>query len=213
MSDVTPLRESAPKPGGLCDVAPSRFDRIGSDSYFTIDADWVIPALCGAIHVSGPILEPCAGRGHMALELRKLGFKVDAADLHIHADPLIGDIVTGADALERTSLAGYRYLITNFPYGQQDDMLARLLPIGVADGCRIVTLARSEWSSARERRALVHDNPCFAGEVRLTKRPVWVRPVIASPRHWFSWFCWDYRPRLQGREPFLRFAGAGRSSG
>jgi hypothetical protein len=56
--------------GNLCDVAPSRFKRLESDGYFTLDADWIIPALCRAVQVEGPILEPCAGRGHMVRELR-----------------------------------------------------------------------------------------------------------------------------------------------
>jgi hypothetical protein len=32
--------------GHRCDVAPSRFERFGQDQYFTLDADWIIPALC-----------------------------------------------------------------------------------------------------------------------------------------------------------------------
>jgi hypothetical protein len=48
----------------LCDMAPSRFKRF---------ADWIILALCRAVQVEGPILEPCAGRGHMVRELRALG--------------------------------------------------------------------------------------------------------------------------------------------
>jgi hypothetical protein len=46
-----------------CDIAPSRFARIDREGYFTIDADWLVPALCRAVHVEGPILEPCAGAG------------------------------------------------------------------------------------------------------------------------------------------------------
>ena len=72
--------------GNLCDVAPSRFERFDQDEYFTIDAGWIIPALCCAVQVEGPILEPCAGRGHMVHELRALGFDVRAADLYAYAD-------------------------------------------------------------------------------------------------------------------------------
>ena len=57
------------------------------------------------------------------------------------------------------------------------------------------------------RRALIYENARFAGEVRLTKRPEWVRPAIASPRHWFSWFVWSSEPRAPSQDPFLRFAG------
>jgi hypothetical protein len=54
------------------------------------------------------------------------------------------------------------------------------------------------------RRALIHENAQFAGEVRLTKRPEWVRPAIASPRHSFSWFVWSSEPRAPAQGPFLR---------
>jgi hypothetical protein len=40
-----------------CDVAPSRFKRFERDGYFTLDADWIIPALCRAVQVEGPILD------------------------------------------------------------------------------------------------------------------------------------------------------------
>jgi hypothetical protein len=41
--------------GNRCDVAPSRFKRLDLDEYFTIDAGWIIPALCCAVQVEGPI--------------------------------------------------------------------------------------------------------------------------------------------------------------
>jgi hypothetical protein len=198
--------------GNLCDVAPSRFERVERDGYFTIDANWIVPALCGAVHVEGPVLEPCAGRGHMVRELRALGFVVRGADLYTYADTLVPDIRTGSDVFDLKSVAGYRFIVTNLPYREQAAILAHLLPIAARDGAHVAILARSEWSSAAARRALIHDNAGFAGEVRLTKRPEWVRPAIASPRHWFSWFLWSSESRAPGQDPFLRFAGHAKGS-
>jgi hypothetical protein len=139
---------------------------------------------------------------------------VDASDLYAYRDPLVSDIEVGVDVLGLQSLAGYRFVITNLPYREQAAILAHLLPIAARDGAWVAVLARSEWASATDerrrpprRRALVHDNLHFAGEVRLTNRPVWVRPMIASPRHWFSWFVWLPEPRSPGRDAFLRFSG------
>jgi hypothetical protein len=98
--------------GNLCDVAPSRFKRFDRDEYFTIDAGWIIPALCCAVQVEGPVLEPCAGRGHMVRQLRELGYVVHAADLYAYANPLVPAIVTGADIFDLKSLAGYRFIVT-----------------------------------------------------------------------------------------------------
>ena len=120
-------------------------------------------------------------------------------------DSLVPDIKTG-DVFDFKSLAGYRFIVTNLPYREQAAILAHLLPIAARNGAHVAVLARSEWSSAKARRALVHENAWFAGEVRLTKRPEWVRRAIASPRHWFSWFVWSSEPRAAGQDPFLRFA-------
>jgi hypothetical protein len=192
--------------GNLCDVAPSRFERFERDGYCTLDANWIIPALCRAVQVEDPILEPCAGRGHMVRELRALGFVVHGADLYAYADSLVPDIKTDADVFDLRSLAGYRFVVTNLPYASR--------PPSSPTSCRsqpaterMWRLAHSEWSSAKARRALVHENAWFAGEVRLTKRPEWVRPAIASPRHWFSWLVWSSEPRAAGQDPYLRFAG------
>ena len=192
---------------GRCDIAPSRFARLGNDEYFTEDAPWIVRALCGTVHIEGPIYKPCAGRGHITVELRALGFEVRAADLYAYPNPLVDDIASGVDVFDLRSLAGFRFVIGNLPYARQDDILRHLLPIAARDGCSVATLARSEWRSARERRALVHDNPHFAGEVALSRRPVWVRPVTSSPRHWFSWFVWSPEPRTPQQASFLRFAG------
>jgi hypothetical protein len=148
----------------------------------------------------------------MVRELRGLGFVVRAADLYSYADPLVPDIETGADVFDLKSVADYRFVVTNLPYREQAAILAHLLPIAARDGAHVAVLARSEWSSAAARRALIHENARFAGEVRLTKRPEWVRPAIASPRHWFSWFVWSSEPRAPGQDPFLRFAGHAKGS-
>jgi hypothetical protein len=198
---------SASGTGNLCDVAPSRFERFERDEYITLDADRIIPALCHAVQVEGPILEPYAGRGHMVRELRAQGFVVRGADLFAYADSLVPDMKTGVDVLDLKSLADYRFIVTNLPYREQPAILAHLLPIAARDGVRVAVLARSEWSSAVARHALIHENAQFAGEVRLTKRPEWVRPAIASPRHWFSCFVWSSEPRAPSQDPFLRFAG------
>jgi hypothetical protein len=136
-----------------------------------------------------------------------LDFVVRGADLHAYADSLVPDMKTGADVFDLKSLGGYRFIVTNLPCHGQAAILAHLLPVAARDGVRVAVLARSGRSSAAARRALIHQNAQFAGEVRLTKRPEWVRPAIASPRHWFSWFVWSPVPRAPGQDPFLRFAG------
>ena len=45
------------KAAGLGDIAPSRFDRRAADGYFTIDSDWIIPALARAVQIEAPVLD------------------------------------------------------------------------------------------------------------------------------------------------------------
>ena len=74
------------------------------------------PALLKHVRVAGRILEPCAGRGHLVVELRKRRLEVVARDLVAHEDPLIGDIETPLDMDAIKSLAGFNWLITNPPF-------------------------------------------------------------------------------------------------
>ena len=47
-------------PIGHADIAPSRFERIEGDGYFTLDSDWIVPALLRSVPIRGRVLEPAA---------------------------------------------------------------------------------------------------------------------------------------------------------
>ena len=124
--------------------------------------------------VEGPILEPWARPRSYGSRAARARFLLCAPPIFTRTpDSLVPDIKTGADVFDLKSLAGYRFIVTNLPYREQAAILAHLLPIAARDGVRVAVLARSKWSSAAARRALVHENARFAGEVRLTKRPEW----------------------------------------
>jgi hypothetical protein len=84
------------QPLGHADIAPSRYDRIEGDGYLTLDAPWVVPALLRSVpEISGQILEPAAGRGHISLELRRAGFNVVSRDIRRYLAPLVDGIGVG----------------------------------------------------------------------------------------------------------------------
>ena len=84
------------QPRGHADIAPSRYDRIEGDGYLTVDAPWLVPALLRSVpEISGRILEPAAGRGHISLELRRAGFDVVSCDIRSYLDPLVDGIGIG----------------------------------------------------------------------------------------------------------------------
>lgn len=209
--ELAPISGAASEIARRGGIAPTRFRRFDNDNYFTIDADWIIPALLSKVPIEGRILEPAAGRGHLVHEFRQRGFSVVAIDVCAYEEPLIADIRI-ADMRAINSLQGFAWAVTNLPYGEQDLLAAHLVALGARDGCGVALLTRAEWIVARARRALVHAHPNFAGVLHLTSRPRWSEVQIASPRHNFAWLVWSASPRQAGVPPWVQFAGKERSS-
>jgi hypothetical protein len=70
-----------------------------------------------------------------------------------------------------------------------------------ADGM-VAMLVRNEFDCAGGRKGLFNKPP-FAMKVVLTRRPSWSDMNVASPRHNFSWFIWDWKHAGPG---VLRYA-------
>ncbi len=187
-------------------IAPTRFERLSNDNYFTLDAHWIVPALLSKVKIVGPVLEPAAGVGHLVRELRRgHGLEVIASDLHAYEAPLAPDIGV-RDIWAINSLKGFKFVVTNLPYRDQDQLGAHLVALGARDGCGVALLTRAEWIVARKRRSLVHKHPNFTGVLHLTSRPRWSEDRIASPRHNFIWAVWSAAPRPPGSLPWVQFA-------
>ena len=206
-------------------IAPTRSDRLENDHYFTIEADWIIPALLSKVKIVGPVLEPAAGVGHMVRELRGHGLEVIASDLHAYEDPLVPDIGV-ADIRAINSLRGFKWVVTRVLTTNKPNSAPTLSSSAPETAATFALLTRSEWLIARARRALVHEHPHFAGVVHLTARPRWFEkrpkrkkgeaPAIGdnqpadekpkSPRFYFSWLIWSAAPRAVGADPD-QFAG------
>jgi hypothetical protein len=178
--------------------------RVANDSYFTIDAEWIIPALLSQIKLRGPVVEPCAGRGHLVDALKAAGFAVSATDLIDYGRP---DIGPGVDlfSLSVDNLAGAGAIVANLPFDVLDDATRHILDIARPHGLQVASLVRAEWPFARARRELVHHNRFLDCIVNLTKRPRWAADSTGSPRHSFSWVVWDFR-RDTSLNPSVRFA-------
>jgi hypothetical protein len=61
------------------------------------------------------IVEPCAGRGNISIELKRCGFNVVSFDLYNY-NPTLCDIQAGVDVLSLPKQIGYDALVTNPPY-------------------------------------------------------------------------------------------------
>jgi hypothetical protein len=174
--------------------------RLPLDSYFTIHAAQLVPWLLAAVPIHGKVLEPCAGRGHLSLELRNRGLDVASRDLVAHPNPLVPDIEV-RDVMTTESLAGFSWVITNLPFDIQDQILHYLLPIAAADRVGVVTLTRAPWHMAQLRERLVHLHPNFLGIVLFPRRPKWFEDGASSPRFDFCWNVWGPEPRPEDRGP------------
>jgi hypothetical protein len=177
-----------------------KHSRLPFDSYFTIDAAQLVPWLLTAVPIEGKVLEPCAGRGHLSLELCNRGLDVTSRDLIAHPYPLVPDIEI-QDVMTTGSLTGFSWVITNLPFDIQDQILHYLLPIAAADKVGVVTLTRAPWHMAQRRERLVHLNPNFLGIVLFPRRPKWPEDRGLSPRHDFCWNIWAAESRPGDRGP------------
>ena len=193
-------------PIGHADIAPSRFERIEGDGYFTLDSDWIVPAVLGAMPIKGRVREPTAGPGHISLALKRAGTIVESFDIRAYENPLVPDIGLG-DIRKLESLAGFSWVVTNLPYGDLEELAEILVKLGTSDRCSVALLVRAEWPIAKARHNLIHRHPWFHGVVMLTSRPRWVprEQETASPRHNFAWAVWGAQPRVG--DAWIRWAG------
>lgn len=164
--------------------------RLTSTTDFTLEAPALIEALDSVVGLTGPVLEPAAGRGHMAKALRDRGLQVVASELNIYSGPLIPDIAQ-KDLREITSLDGFAWVVTNLPYSLKgrphyhDELAEHLIELAIASRCGVALLNRNDATTALNRQKILHCHPNFAGKIEMW-RPIWVDgSVKAAPQHPF----------------------------
>ena len=179
---------------------------------FTIEAPALIEALNSVVGLDGPVLEPAAGKGHMAVALRTRGLTVVASDLNVYENPLILDIER-KDLREIISLEGFAWTITNLPYSPHryhDELATHLIELAVAAHCGVALLVRNDASTAGGRQRLLHGCSTFAGKLEVW-RPYWVEKTpgekVVAPQHPFAWLVWSPEPRRDGEPPWLAYRG------
>jgi hypothetical protein len=163
-------------------LGTSGYARRERDAYYT--PSWVTRALVSKIYFQGGIWEPAAGRGDLSAVLRDAGYRVIESDI-AWSQPV--------DFLLQQSLPGnVGSIVTNPPFDRIEAFIRHALELARPVDGMVAMLARNEFDCAVGRKDLF-DRPPFAMKVVLTKRPRWSELNIASPRHNFSWFVWDWQ--------------------
>jgi hypothetical protein len=137
---------------------PQRFERIEGDGYLTLDSEWIVPGLLGAVPIKGRVLEHAAGRGHISPEFKRAGLMVESFDIRAYENPLVPDIGQG-EIRRLESLAGFSWAVTNLPYGDLEELAEILVRLRTRDRCGVALLVRAEWPIAKARRNLIHSHP------------------------------------------------------
>jgi hypothetical protein len=170
-------------------LGTSGYARLTGDDYFT--PAWVTAALLSNMRFCGAIWGPAAGRGDMVAVLRAAGYLVIASDI---SGPELGC----SDAAEIDFLAaqsmpvGALSIVTNPLYEFAEEFIRQALRLTEPAAGAVAMLGRHEYDCAAGRRDLFAGPP-FARKIVLTKRPELSESNIASPRHNFAWFIWDWR--------------------
>ena len=175
-------------------LGDSGYERIEADHYCTPQEN----VDCALTHIipNGKIWEPACGKGDIALRLKHFGYEVFSSDLHDY-----GYGYAGWDFLQQTEIPhGGRSIWTNPPYastpehpeGLAEAFVRHALDLTEPVKGQVVMFLRNEFDCGKGRMSLFGVPP-FHKKVVVTKRPRWVEGSKGSPRHNYSWFCWDWR--------------------
>jgi hypothetical protein len=101
------------------------------------------------------VIEPCAGRGNISIELIRNGFNVKSYDLYKY-DPCLCPIETGVDILSLPKQEGYDALITNPPYHK--DLPRKITEKGISEYDVTALFVRLTFLEGKKRKKIFTNN-------------------------------------------------------
>lgn len=101
------------------------------------------------------IVEPCAGRGNISVELMRNGYDVKSYDLYDYPDKLC-NVTTGTDVLSLIKPKGYDGLVTNPPYYK--DLPRKIALKGIAEYDVTALFVRLTFLEGKKRHMLFEHN-------------------------------------------------------
>lgn len=192
------------------DPAMGNLDYLRRDEDFYPTPEWmtlnIVPilqqlSLLPTIQSGQIIWEPACGDGAISKVLidQLPEYQVVSTDL---VDYGFG---TQADFFTTKFYSNTGLIITNPPYGDNaEEFVRHALELMRPIQGKVVMLLRNEWDSSKRRMDLFNSCAAYRAKIVATTRPRWIEGTKGSPRHNYSWFCWDWNnPRPL--EPVIRY--------
>lgn len=108
------------------------------------------------VNLPNKIVEPCAGRGNISIELIRNGYDVVSYDLHQYDNPLC-EIITNQDVIELDPPESNTGLVTNPPYHK--DLPRKIAEKGVEEYDFTALFVRLTFLEGKKRKKLFTENP------------------------------------------------------
>ena len=175
------------------------YARLEHDAYWT--EPWVTEALLKVWQPAGAVWEPACGNGAIVKVLEAAGHRVVASDIRFWGVPATYnfDFVAwrgkGQDAsflLDRLEDLAAGTIVTNVPYKLASPFIENGLEWIKARSGQMALLFTSDFDQAQRRERFFDQEPMFACEVKLTRRPHWVGRTGGGRRN-YAWYIWDAR--------------------
>jgi hypothetical protein len=106
--------------------------------------------------IPNTVVEPCAGRGNISVELLRHGYTVHSYDLHAYQDTFC-DIISGQDVLELKKPLGAEGFITNPPYHK--NLPHKIAEKGVSEYEFTALFVRLTFLEGKKRKKLFTEYP------------------------------------------------------
>jgi hypothetical protein len=143
------------------------------------------------------VIEPCAGRGNISIELQRNGHQVSSSDMFAYDNSLV-PIRTGQDVMELRRPFCFNALVTNPPYHK--DLPMKIALKGIAEYQYTALLLRLTFLEGKKRSAMF--NGCKPSQIiffsdRLNFGSEMVEPVERTDQFGgmiaYAWYVFDHR--------------------
>lgn len=164
-------------------LGESGYERAANDGYWT--PAWCTEALLAQVKLRDEVWEPACGKLHIVNVLKAKGYAVSATDIIDYGQGVCGDFLKTEEAFGGA-------IVTNPPYVLAEEFIRHALTRTKEREGMVAMLLRNEYDCASSRVDLFRAAN-FACKLVLTRRPRWSENDVASPRHNFAWFVWDWQ--------------------